>query len=117
MADRGLADFIGTFDVSREIADARAGLTTTFRGTAAIEPIDGGARYTETGVLSMGAQRFQAERTYLWRVEAGRIFVTFADGAPFHDFDPVTGGKRVNMSVAMICIAAAMISGNGPVGR
>lgn len=89
---RALVDFIGEYTVSREITDARAGGTSRFEGRAVIKPHDGGAIYTETGTLVMSSQRFAAERSYVWREEAGRIYVAFADGAPFHDFDPQKGG-------------------------
>lgn len=90
---RGLTDFIGTFDVSRVIDDALAGGQSRFEGEAVIKADGDGAIYTETGALIMGEQRFEAERSYLWRPNSARIDVLFADGRAFHDFDPQTGGQ------------------------
>ncbi len=90
---RGLDDFIGAYRVSRVITDHRAGVESRFEGRAEIATCEGGARYVETGALIMNEQRFEAERQYLWRQDAGRIHVDFADGAVFHDFDPETGGQ------------------------
>ncbi|MCF2872205.1 DUF6314 family protein [Octadecabacter sp. G9-8] len=89
---RTLADFIGAYDVSRVIDDAHAGGQSRFEGRAVIAPDDAGAVYTETGHLIVNAQRFQAERSYLWRENGPRVDVLFADGRAFHDFDPQAGG-------------------------
>lgn len=90
---RGLADFIGAYDVSRVIEDARAGGESRFEGQAVISPDRDGAIYRETGDLILNDQRFQADRSYLWRAQGGRIEVLFEDGRPFHDFDPQIGGQ------------------------
>jgi len=90
---RGLADYVGRYKVARQIEDARAKASSTFEGEAEIVATQDGATYTERGFLVMGEQRFAAERTYLWRSAGTRIDVLFADGRPFHDFDPVAGGK------------------------
>lgn len=89
---RALGDFVGEYDVSRVIDDVRAGAQSRFEGQARVTPDDDGATYRETGALIVNGDRFQAERTYLWRPIGARITVLFADGAPFHDFDPVQGG-------------------------
>ena len=90
---RGLSDFVGSFDVSRVIEDHRAEQTSRFEGTARIAVAQSGAEYVEIGTLIMNDMRFEAERRYLWRGQGARIAVAFADGAPFHDFDPVLGGQ------------------------
>jgi len=90
---RGLADFIGAYTVARRIEDRLSGAETTFEGTAQITATDEGADYTETGHLIMNAQRFTAQRSYVWRAAGARIDVLFADGRPFHDFDPQSGGQ------------------------
>jgi len=89
---RTLADFIGSYTLTRKIIDTRAQAESRFEGTAQITPA-AGALYKETGELIMGDQRFQAERSYLWQPKDDRIEVLFADGRPFHDFDPDLGGK------------------------
>ena len=90
---RGLADFFGRFRVERRIEDKRAQTESGFMGEAEISRTQVGAIYHERGALIMGDQRFQAERSYLWHSAGARIEVMFADGRPFHDFDPVAGGK------------------------
>ena len=90
---RGLADFLGRYRLTRQIEDARAQAQSRFEGEAVIAAISDGASYREVGQLVMNGQRFEAERSYIWRQEGPRIGVSFADGRPFHDFDPVAGGK------------------------
>jgi len=90
---RSLDDFLGRFSVERRIEDRRAGAQSWFEGRAEITAQDDGALYLEKGDLILGAQRFTAERSYLWRPAGARIEVLFDDGRPFHDFDPVSGGQ------------------------
>lgn len=89
---RNLADFIGRFDVSRVIEDARGMSSARFEGTADIAAHAGGAQYCENGAMIIGDQRFVAERRYLWQPSGLRIDVLFDDGRAFHDFDPEHGG-------------------------
>lgn len=89
---RSLTDFIGSYDVSRVIDDARAGAQSRFEGRAVIAGDAQGAFYTETGALILNDQRFKAQRSYLWRPNGARIDVMFEDGRAFHDFDPESGG-------------------------
>lgn len=90
---RTLEDFIGSYNVSRVIEDARADATSRFEGQAEITLSPNGALYSETGALIIGDQRFEAERQYLWAKDAGKILVSFEDGRAFHDFDPNLGGQ------------------------
>jgi len=90
---RGLADFLGRYRLTRQIEDARAQAQSRFEGEAVIAATSDGASYREVGQLIMDGQRFEAERSYIWRQKGARIDVLFADGRPFHDFDPVAGGK------------------------
>ena len=90
---RDLSAFIGTYDVSRSICDQLTNSESRFEGHAEISRTPEGAQYCESGVLILNGQRFQAERSYLWCEDAGRIWVRFADGAAFHDFDPEAGGR------------------------
>ncbi|MBT5294055.1 MAG: hypothetical protein HOL32_00275 [Octadecabacter sp.] len=90
---RQLADFIATYDVNRVIEDAKTGGQSRFEGQAVIAHDALGAIYTETGNLILNEQRFQADRSYLWRTNGARIDVLFEDGRAFHDFDPSLGGQ------------------------
>ncbi|HCP81557.1 MAG TPA: hypothetical protein DIT67_08145 [Octadecabacter sp.] len=90
---RKLEDFIGSYDVARTIEDMRGHATSRFEGQAEITLSATGALYSETGALIIGDQRFQAERSYLWSEEHGKILVSFEDGRAFHDFDPNIGGQ------------------------
>jgi hypothetical protein len=87
--------FFGTFAVARTIQDRLSGEIVRFDGTATLERrSDGvGAKYAELGeMVQPSGVRFHAERSYLWHEDAGRIWVRFADGRDFHDFDPKIGG-------------------------
>lgn len=90
---RRLEDFIGAYDVHRVIEDARSGAQSRFEGRADITATLDGALYRETGTLNVNGQSLRAERSYAWSQQGARIHVQFADGAPFHDFDPATGGQ------------------------
>jgi hypothetical protein len=90
---RQLADFFATYDVSRVIEDAKTCGQSRFDGQAVIAPDTQGALYMETGHLILNEQRFQAERSYLWRANGPRIDVLFDDSRAFHDFDPQQGGQ------------------------
>lgn len=97
-----IADFLGTYALTRMIIDARTDQQIQFEGLAKILPAAGNAldqgqghsaAYYETGHLIMpNAAPMHGERCYLWREAAGRIHVDFDDGRPFHDFDAVAGG-------------------------
>jgi hypothetical protein len=79
-----LAAFAGRWRVAREIADAR-GPDGQFAGAAVFAPAPGGLAYHETGTLTLGGQRFEAARRYLWTEPApGELLVLFPDGRPFH---------------------------------
>jgi hypothetical protein len=87
-----LSAFIGSYDVARVIDDRRAAAQPRFEGRAVLFLSSSGAVYHETGALILNGQRFEAERSYLWHEDGGRIWVRFADGREFHDFDPKIGG-------------------------
>lgn len=83
-----LSDFAGTWRLTKRLHDRRAGVEGHFEGEARFTPAATGLAYEETGLLSLAGQRpLAAERRYLWREEAGRIAVDYADGRPFHEFD------------------------------
>lgn len=84
-----LADFEGGWSIARHIEDHRSGQSGHFNGTALFRPVPDGLVYHETGLLTLGhAVPLRATRDYMWRWSAGRIHVYYADGRPFHDFDP-----------------------------
>ena len=84
-----LSDFEGTWQIARRIRDRRAGATGLFEGVATFSHRADGLAYREEGALRIGdGPAMTAIRGYLWREEAGRIFVDHADGRRFHDFDP-----------------------------
>lgn len=84
-----LARFAGTWSVDRGVADARAGLDGTFRGTATSTPTgDGGLACVEEGVLAFGGDVRPAGRRLLLRSDGdGAVDVLFGDGRPFYRFD------------------------------
>lgn len=83
-----LADFAGTWHIDRRIDD-QLGPPGWFTGTARFEPVAGHFAYHEQGLLHLGdGPAFAAERRYFWRADGEEIAVDFADGRPFHRFDP-----------------------------
>ncbi|TDL79578.1 trigger factor [Palleronia sediminis] len=83
-----LARFAGDWTLMRAIEDRRLGRSGLFEGHATFRPEGAVLRYDEAGRLSLGGATMAARQTHLWRLEGGRIHVSFADGRPFHDFDP-----------------------------
>ena len=82
------ARFAGLWRVSREIEDHACGHDGRFRGVARLTPEEGGLRYAEQGMLTLGASRMQASRVYLWRFDGPTgVRVLKEDGAAFHRFD------------------------------
>jgi hypothetical protein len=84
-----LADFLGEWNFRRLIADPDGRETGRAEGVLRFVPDEGGLAAEEQGVLRLqdGTVLNGARRT-LWRQEAGRLCLYFADGRPFHDFDP-----------------------------
>ena len=81
-----LADFIGLWRVSRNIADHTGAGDTLFHGQA---QIDGGGLYHETGKMTLpNGQVVAAERKYRWADTPTGIQVSFDDGRPFHVICP-----------------------------
>ncbi len=82
-------DFVGEWRIDREITHDNAP-PARFAGLARLELDGEGLSYAEAGELVIaGAPPMQAERQYLWRTgPTGGIEVFFADGRPFHAFDP-----------------------------
>ena len=92
---RGLQDFAGEWQITRRIVEA-SGASARFTGSATLTPNAHGLAYTERGTLHLAeGAPMTAERRYLWRAGAGgRIAILFADGRPFHDFDPAARGPE-----------------------
>ena len=83
-----LAQFAGTWTVHRRIEHAD-GTEATFDGVAEFTPSGGGLDYRERGVLTLPQDtQMRAERGYRWAEDGPMIHVAFADGRPFHSFDP-----------------------------
>ncbi len=88
-AERSLADFLGSWSISRRIAQAK-GPEATFRGTAVWQKVDGGALYHETGQLQIEGQgALTAEQRYIWRDD---LSVWFDEDRFFHNV-PQLGGE------------------------
>ncbi len=86
---RELEDFLGNWVLERRIKDRKTGDTAKFIGKACIAPAAQGAKYTETGVLTIGGSSVEAVRVYRWDVEdEGSISIYFEDGRFFHKIDP-----------------------------
>lgn len=87
-----LADFEGVWRIARRIV-AAGGAGARFFGQAEFSADMSGLVCAETGELRVeGRPPIMADRRYLWRRgAAGGIEVLFADGRPFHRFDPAAG--------------------------
>ena len=87
-----LEGFLGTWRITREITDARAGATAAFAGEVRFHPGQGGLIYDETGQLLLpGQPPMVATRRYVWRADGALIALYFDDGRPFHAIGP--GGR------------------------
>ncbi|MFT5067281.1 MAG: hypothetical protein ACJAXK_003223 [Yoonia sp.] len=85
-----LADFLGDWQLTRQITDALHGQDGQLVGHARFVTDGAGLRYEEHGQLTLASGAvLQADRAYLWGADAGGIAVRFADGTAFHQFDPV----------------------------
>ena len=90
---RSLSDFLGCYAITRVIEDSHADQVLHFEGEASVTASLEGAIYAETGKMTFpNGQSFQSERRYLWIDDGALVRVSFEDGRPFHDFDPVQGG-------------------------
>lgn len=79
---------MGEWRLARVIDDARAGRQGRMTGTLTFTPDADGLVCDESGVLVIGDQTYPARRRTLWRFDAARVIVRFADGRPFHDWAP-----------------------------
>ena len=90
----GLQDFAGCWTLRREIAGADRAPMGCFEGRAQFVLEGATLIYRETGRLTLDAQSMEARQTHTWRQDGARIFVTFADGRPFHHFDTSVSTPR-----------------------
>jgi hypothetical protein len=81
--------FRGRWLMTRKIEDSR-GPDAVFSGVAEFSPLaDAVLAYREAGELTIGNSVMTAERGYVWKfARSGEIAMDFADGRPFHSFDP-----------------------------
>lgn len=87
--------FSGLWTIHRHILDLDSEWLGRFEGQAQLTPTDEGLHYREEGMLQFGGlTAMRAERVYRWRFVGGKVEVLFADGAPFHDFDPLENYPR-----------------------
>ncbi|MFZ1660619.1 MAG: DUF6314 family protein [Paracoccaceae bacterium] len=87
-----LEGFVGRWTIQRQIEDRLSNQPGQFEGQADFQVSDGGLLYHEEGWLTLAtAAPMFASRDYRWRAGGGRIAVDYADGRPFHDFDPDEG--------------------------
>ena len=76
-----VADFVGVWNITRQIIDHRTAQVLQGAGRATIA--DGVYREHITLTLANGTT-VDGTRTYLWRDGAGGIEISFEDGRPFH---------------------------------
>ena len=80
-----LAGLLGPWRVIRVLRHAD-GTRARFRGRADWTPRGPVLHCLEDGTLDQGGARYPASRVTLWRADATRLHVAFADGRPFHAF-------------------------------
>lgn len=84
-----LADLCGSWRLTRQIIDHRAGQTGDVHGVCRWSEDGVGLIQHETGVMRFGtAPPMQASRAYLWRATGASLVVFFDDGRPFHRLGP-----------------------------
>ena len=89
---RSLADFIGAWDITRDIIPAN-GPRAVFAGQGVWTVSATGADYAETGILTLpDAAPMTAERRYVWGHD---LSVYFDDGRFFHRV-PAHGGPTTH---------------------
>ncbi len=90
-----LARLVGWWRVEREIDDRMAGELGRFVGEAVFTRTADGMRYHESGELILpGRTPLRAERRSVWIDGGAFVEVRFADGRPFHRFDPRKSGAE-----------------------
>lgn len=81
------ADFVGRWQIQRQITDLRILESGTLEGEAIYTDVDGVLHYNERGTLRFaGGAPVLAERRYRWIFEENDVRVTHDDDTPFHSF-------------------------------
>ncbi|MCH2163530.1 MAG: DUF6314 family protein [Marinovum sp.] len=82
-----LDDFLGFWQITREIVDRASHQIGCFDGTAMFASDLRGLVYREDGILTLGAvASMRATRCYVWQTDGPSIAVFFDDGRAFHTF-------------------------------
>ncbi|WP_420863784.1 DUF6314 family protein [Algirhabdus cladophorae] len=89
--DLQLTDFIGIWQISREIEDRISRQAAQFTGQVTFTEDKDQLIYHETGRLKLlNTPPMTSERRYFWRQSDAGIAVFFDDDRPFHTFDLAT---------------------------
>ncbi len=83
-------DFVGQWQVHRQIADRISGQDSVFQGICTFYAMERDRLdYVEAGKIRIGGgPQMTANRRYQWHFEADRVDVRFGGGAAFHQFVP-----------------------------
>lgn len=85
MRPKKLDDFVGVWNLTRNIDDRRAGQVGHANGRAVLSPGAQGLVYDEEITLHLPGQLpLQGRRRYLWQAVGDGISINFADGRAFH---------------------------------
>jgi hypothetical protein len=81
-------ELIGEWKLLRRMVDRRAGLRGRMHGTLSVAVDEQGFSWLEQGTLDWDGQVLPVHRQLYVRQLDGQWWTTFADGRPFHVFDP-----------------------------
>jgi hypothetical protein len=82
-------DFIGVWQLTRQITDRMHGLGGQFVGQTRFEKEGDRLRCLESGDLTLASgATLSADRQMFWQIMPDRIYVYYADGGLFHTFTP-----------------------------
>jgi hypothetical protein len=101
------AELVGSWALSRRVADRGAGVRGTVRGELEIVPDGEGVRWVERGVLRWGGVERPVRRAYLLRDTGDGWWVHFEDGSAFHPWRPgqwVTHPCRADVYTGLITV-------------
>lgn len=91
----GLSDFVGMWQLQREIDDRHSSQQGAFQGTCTFRE-NGPSRldYFEEGTIRFGTgPELTANRRYQWHFRPEVVDVRFEDGSAFHSFVPTGQAK------------------------
>lgn len=88
----------GSWHIDRRFDDRRHALDGTMLGEAQFSPEANALLYRERGAVTFGPYVGSAEQThrYVFPDGAGRAFIYFGDGRPFHELDLSNGTALVS---------------------